>query len=143
MLTQEQMSKLQEQPFDPETMGGSVKRQITNPLLVKERSNINFDRQEAFEALYSPATRYEFDRIDALCKKHPEIVSGIEYYEMTREEKMKVWWERLRVIMADPDHRELITGNSYTKSKYYAWYFGFIGTNPMTLHMQMFTKSIG
>jgi len=38
MLTQEQMAEAnKEQTFDPETMGGSIKRKIVNPLLVAER----------------------------------------------------------------------------------------------------------
>ena len=129
------MAKLQEQPFDPEVMGGSVKRKIVNPLLAKERNNINFDRDEAFKVLYSQQTRDEFDRIDKLIAKHPEIVSGVEFYEYTREEKMKVWWDRLKTVMSDPEFRSYITTNSYTKSKYYCWYFPFAGVNPMTLHM--------
>ena len=77
-----------------------------------------------------------------LVKKHPEIYSSPHYYEKTREDKFKEWWDRLTVIMADPEYRHLITNNSHKKCKYFQWYFLFAGTNPMTLHMQMFTKSV-
>ena len=44
--------------------------------------------------------------------------------------------------MQDEEFRHLITNNAYKKSRYWHWYYHFAGTNPMTLHMQMFTKSI-
>ena len=52
------------------------------------------------------------------------------------------WWDRLKIIMADDEFRHMITNNSRKKSKYFSWYFMFVGTNPMTLHMQMFTKAV-
>ena len=77
-----------------------------------------------------------------LVKKHPEIASSIQFYEKTRHEKFQEWWDRYKVILADPEFRHLITNNSHKKCKYYSWYFGFAGTSPMTLHMQMFTKAV-
>ena len=74
--------------------------------------------------------------------KHPELKSTFKYYEKTREEKMKEWWERFRVIMADPEHNHLLTNNSRKKFKHFNWYYLFAGSQPMTLHMSMFTKSI-
>lgn len=44
--------------------------------------------------------------------------------------------------MADNEFRHLITNNSRKKCKFFNWYYLFAGTNPMTLHMQMFTKSV-
>ena len=61
---------------------------------------------------------------------------------MTREEKFVEWWDRLKVIMQDPEFKQIILTNSRKKSKYFNWFYMFGGTNPMTLHMQMFTKSI-
>lgn len=46
------------------------------------------------------------------------------------------------MVMGDPEYRHLILNNSHKKSKYMNWYYGFAGSNPMTLHMSMFTKSI-
>ena len=48
----------------------------------------------------------------------------------------------MKVIMADSEFRHLITNNSHKKCKYYNWFYMFAGSNPMTLHMQMFTKSV-
>ena len=79
---------------------------------------------------------------EALVRKHPEIQTNFNYYEKTREERLKEWWERLRVILGDEEFRHLIINNSRKKSKFFHWYYMFAGTNPMTLHMQMFTKSI-
>lgn len=61
---------------------------------------------------------------------------------MTREEKLKLWWDRYKIIMGDPEFRHLFTNNSHKKSKYGQWYFLFQSTITMSLHMQMFTKSI-
>ena len=48
MLTQEKMAELsQDQAFDPEVLGGSIKHKIVNPELVKERSRCTFDKVEA------------------------------------------------------------------------------------------------
>ena len=143
MLTNEFMEKLtQEQPFDPAVMGGSIKRKIVNPLLVAERAKCDFDREEALRAVYNAEQRAEFELVGALLKKHPQLASNINYYEMTREEKMRVWWDRFRTIMGDQEFRHLLTNNSHKKSKYVNWYYMFAGSNPMTLHMQMFTKSV-
>ena len=75
-------------------------------------------------------------------RKHPELKSTPEFYERTREEKMKEWWERLRVVMADEELRYLITHNSFKKCKFYYWFYWFAGNNPMALHMQMFTMAV-
>ena len=77
-----------------------------------------------------------------LVKKHPETLADFDYFEMSREERLKVWWDRFRVIMADEEFRHLIDNNSHKKCKFFNWYYMWPGTNPMTLHMQMFTKSI-
>ena len=132
----------QEQVFDPEVLGGSIKRKIVNPDLAKERALCSFDKEEAFKVLYPEDIRYEFKLVQDLIKKHPEIRSSPDYYEKTREEKMKEWWDRMRVVMADPEFSHLITNNSHKKCKYFNWFYCFAGTNPMTLHMQMFTKSV-
>ena len=143
MLTQEQMAQAnKEQTFDPETMGGSIKRKIVNPLLVAERQKCNFDQEEAYIKIFPSEMRQEIETNEALLKKHPEIMTSANFYEKTRAEKMKEWWARNRVIMSDPEFRHLITANSTKKSKYFSWYYLFAGSQPMTLHMQMFTKSV-
>ena len=131
-----------EQTFDPEVLGGSIKRKIVNPMLVAERAKCNFDKEEAHNTLYSEEMTYEVEFFKKAVAKHPEIVSTVEYFEMSREEKFKLWWDRLKVIMSDPELKSHILTNSHKKCKYFNWFYMFAGTNPMTLHMQMFTKSI-
>ena len=58
MLSQEKMVELsQEQVFDPEVLGGSIKRKIVNPELVKERALCSFNREEAYKVLVPPDIR--------------------------------------------------------------------------------------
>lgn len=123
-------------------MGGSVKRKIFNPELLEERARRTFDKEEAYQTLFSDEMREEFDYFHALVEKHPELKPGIDYYEKTREEKITLWWERYRVIMADQEFRHLITNNSHKRSMYFHWYYMFAGSHSMTLHMSMFTKSL-
>ena len=124
MLTLEEMKDLKQgQEFNPEVLGGSMKLGIVNPALVEERAKCNFDRDEAYRVLFTDDIRYEIDQYYALIKKHPELASTPRFYEMTREEKMKEWWERLRIIMADEEFRHLITHNSFKRSKFYNWFY--------------------
>ena len=123
-------------------MGGSIKRRIVNPDLLEERAKCNFDKEEAKRVIYPAEQLAEFKFYEDLVKKHPEVKSTFKYYEMTREEKMKEWWARFRVIMADSEFKFLLTENSRKKCKYFNWYYLFAGSQPMTLHMSMFTKSI-
>ena len=115
--------RLNDQEFDPEVLGGSIKRKIVNPLLVAEREKCNFNRQEAYEALYPADQRAEFKIFQDLVKKHPEIASQMEYYEMDRMEKMTEWWDRLKVIMSDREFRVILTEYYKKKSKYFHWFF--------------------
>ena len=128
--------------FDTEALGGSIKNKIVNPLLLEERAKCNFDKREAFCLLYSEDIRQEFAYGEALMKKHPEIEVSHNYYEKTRVEKFEEWWTRMRVVMEDEEFRHLIVNNSHKKCKHYNWYYMFAGTNPMSLHMLMFTKSV-
>ena len=100
-----------------------MKLGIVNPDLIAERAKCNFDLDEAFKVIYTEDIRYEFNQYHALMKKHPELGSTPKFYEMTREEKFKEWWERLRIILADEEFRHLITHNSYKKCKYYNWFY--------------------
>ena len=47
------MSSKEDQAFDPQDLGGSIKRKIVNPLLIAEREKCNFDKNEALNTLYS------------------------------------------------------------------------------------------
>ena len=45
--------RLNDQEFDPEVLGGSIKRKIVNPLLVSERAKCDFDMDEGKNTLYT------------------------------------------------------------------------------------------
>ena len=132
----------QTQAFDPKVMGGSIKRKIVNPDLLEERAKSTFDKDEAYNVVFPEEQRQEFALVKALLKKHPECASSLDYYEKSRLDKFKEWWERFRVIMGDEEFRHLIINNSNKSSQFFNWHFLFAGTNPMTYHMVMFTKGI-
>ena len=73
--------------FDPQVLGGSVKRGIVNPDLLEERAKCNFDQNELVEFMFGKQLVDYIREIYAYVSKHPEIQSGIDYYEMSREEK--------------------------------------------------------
>lgn len=60
-----------DQQFDPEVMGGSIKRRIVNPALLEERQKCNFDQDEAKKVIYPPDQLAEFKVWEDLVKKHP------------------------------------------------------------------------
>lgn len=66
----------------------------------------------------------------------------MDYYEMSRMDQNKEWYRKFKIIKADPEFSHLVTKHSQKKCKHYHWYYMFPGTNPMTLHNVMFTKSI-
>ena len=98
--------------FDPKVLGGSVKRGIVNPDLLEERKKCNFDQRELCLFMFGKDMVFFVETVIDYVEKHPEIQSGIEYYEMTREEKFKVWWRRYRHIMASEEMHHHFTTNS-------------------------------
>jgi len=119
-----------------------MKRKIVNPDLAEERAKCTFDKDEAYNVVFPEEQRQEFALVKAMIKKHPEIASSFDYYEKSRLEKFKEWWERFRTIMADDEFRHLMTNNTNKHSQYFNWHFLFAGTNPMTYHMMMFSKGV-
>lgn len=111
--------RLNDQEFDPEVLGGSIKRRIVNPLLVAERAKCDFDMDEGKNVLYTKDMQEEFDVATRLVKKYPQLATQPGFYEMTRMEKFEEWWDRLKVIMSDPEFRGVILNNSHKKSKYF------------------------
>ena len=89
--------------FDPAELGGSIKRNIVNPMLVAERQKCNFDKTEAFNTLFNEDQQFEFKYFERIRELHPETNTKIEYFEMSRMEKITEWWDRLKVIMHDPE----------------------------------------
>ena len=79
--------------------------------------------------------------LDELIRKHPELSeNGMEFYEMTREEKFEFMWKRIHRLMQVK--KELFTENS-KKAHTWSWSNMFASyPSPINLHQSMFTTSI-
>ena len=75
-------------------------------------------------------------------RDHPELRSGVDYYEKNREEKFVEWWRRYRVIMASEKMHQAFTENSRRSLDMFSWSYLFPGQSPLTLHQSMFTESL-
>ena len=126
--------------FDPKVLGGSVKRGIVNPDLAEERAKCDFDQGELRHFLFGQKLIDFIMSVDDLQVKHPEIQSGIDYYEKTREEKFHEWWRRYGVVLQSPEHKHLISEISKKDPElsYFSWTFMFPGQSPLTLNWSMF-----
>lgn len=89
--------------FDPAVLGGSVKRGIINPDLLEERAKCDFDQRELTLYLFGQKLVDYIEDLSDWIERNPQIMSGLDYYEMTREEKFRIWWERIRFIMASEE----------------------------------------
>lgn len=67
-------------------------------------------------------------------KDHPELNSGIEYYEKSRDEKFAEWWRRYRVVMSQEKMHHVFTENSRKSLDTFSWSYLFPGQSPLTLH---------
>lgn len=85
--------------FDPKVLGGSVKRGITNPDLIEERAKCDFDTREMVITLFGQELVDYIEDTSDFHGKHPQMLTTLDYYEMSRAEKMRVWWNRYRFIM--------------------------------------------
>ena len=85
--------------FDPKILGGSLKRGIVNPDLLEERQKCNFDQKEMSSNLFGDELVGYIEQVDNFIERHPQTISGIDYFEMSREEKFTVWWRRYKLIM--------------------------------------------
>ena len=85
--------------FDPKILGGSVKRGIVNPDLHEERQKCDFDQKELASHLFGNELVDYIDQVSSFVERHPETISDIDYFEMSREEKFTTWWRRYKIIM--------------------------------------------
>ena len=124
--------------YDP-ILGGSIKYKVVDPGLQEERDACMFDKKELEEFMLGHKVRDEVHKLADIAKRHPDLFSNFEFYEMTREEQMEEWWRRYsKMVHLMP---EVFTNNS-KKTDTYAWSYMFQGTSPLHLHQTMFTKSI-
>ena len=122
--------------FDPKVLGGSVKRKIVNPDLLEERNKCNFDQKEMALLIIGADHINYIKQIDEWASRHPETQFGIEYYEMSREEKMMKWWRTVRTMMQSEDGHQYMTGNSSktVKDRHWNWSSNYPGISPLILH---------
>jgi hypothetical protein len=57
-----------------------------NPDLQEERDKCTFDQHELDRFLVGDRINNIFAKVNADIDKHPELMSGFEWYDMTREE---------------------------------------------------------
>ena len=128
--------------FDPGVLGGSVKRGIVNPDLLEERAKCNFDQREMANYLFKADLVLQVEKINNWIVKHPALKSDVNYYEMSRDERFKVWYRRYRYIMEDEEMSKVFTNNSNRENQHFSWAYMFPGDSPLTLHQTMFTDSL-
>ena len=59
---------------------------IVNPDLLEERAKCNFDKEEMNQLMFGQEILDYVHLINGYLVKHPELVSGVDYYEMNRKE---------------------------------------------------------
>ena len=66
----------------------------------------------------------------------PELLAGFEYYDMTREEKMELWWKRIYALKSSKYGREFF--EDCDKDKFGGWSVLLNGVSPLSVHTGMF-----
>ena len=108
-----------------------------NPDLVEERKKCNFNQDEMCFFLYGAERIAFWKKMQIITKKYPELNTDIKYYEMSREEQMRVWWRRYRLMMETEELRPLLT--QYSSNQSYGWWMSYFpGVSPLSLHMIAF-----
>ena len=120
--------------FDPKVLGGSIKRGIVNPDLIEERAKCAFDQTELRDFLFGEDLVQLILEGNKMQKEHPELNSGIEYYEKSRDEKFVEWWRRYRLLMESDQMHKYFTENSKKKVDTFGWSYLHPGQSPLTLH---------
>ena len=82
-------------------------------------------------------------KLNKAFKDVPGMHIGVEYYELSREEQMKVWWKRFGLIMQSEELHPILTKNSSDPDlQEYGWSFMFPGLPSLALHQLMFTDCL-
>ena len=113
-----------------------------NPDLLEERAKCNFNQREMISYLFDHDLIKLIEMVNSWIIKHPELKSEVNYYEMSREEKFKLWYRRYRNIMEDEEMSKVFTENSKKQVQHFSWTYLFPGQSPLTLHQTMFTDSL-
>ena len=94
---------MSKESWDATKLGGSMKRGIVNPDLVKGRENLAFDRVELHKFTMG---EFQYDKnveLDEFMEKNPELLGSAEEYEMTREELIEHYWKKVKIISEKGD----------------------------------------
>jgi DNA-binding PadR family transcriptional regulator len=83
-----------------QNLGGSIKRKIVNPDLQEERDSSQLNRYELEEFFITKDGQESMEKWYKDIDKHPELVTGFEWYDMTREEKFETWYKRFNMVAA-------------------------------------------
>jgi hypothetical protein len=119
-------------------LGGSMKLKIVNPDLAEERAKLVFDKQEITDVVLDASVVARSNFFADEIVKHPEYKATEKWYDMTREEQMKHYWERIALMYKqDP---ELYIYNQ--RSDVFSSYYLFPGVGPLFLHLSMFTQCL-
>lgn len=128
--------------FDPSVLGGSVKRRIVNPDLLEERAKCNFNQRELCLFLFGQSLVDYIEGVSDFLNENPQICSSVDYYEKSREEQLREWWERIDFVLRHEKMKHHFTSNSTNVNNNFHWAYLLPGQNPIVLHVTMFTESI-
>jgi len=117
----------------------SIKNKIVNPDLQEERDKICFDEAEMTDFMFGEERLAYLDKVVRDQKLHPEIKTGFEWYEMTREEKMEDWMKKFNRMAAID--RDFYIEKAKSSSGF-SWTYLQIGISPLGMHQSMFTKCL-
>ena len=121
-------------------LGGSIKNKITNTDLLEERAKRTFPKEELYEFLVDEKMRTFSDKFSKVIADYPELMSDFKYYDMTREEKMEMWWKKINILRNSKYGKEYFEDGD--SESYGNWTIFFPGVSPATVHTSMFFKSI-
>ena len=115
-----------------------MRDQRVNPDLQEERDKCIFDQKEFIERIMDPVI---LDRINSYCDdidKYPDLKFDHTYHDMTREEQIKAWWEKLALMYKIDKEKYFYnwTGGSFSYT------YCHPGVSPLFLHYQMFQLAV-
>ena len=67
-----------------------------NPDLLEERQKCTFDLEEVSQFINIPGLIEFFAKYAKYMRENPEIIFSPDFFEMTREEQMKYYWEMIK-----------------------------------------------
>ena len=105
-----------------------------NPDLAEERAHCDFDQRELAECCQGPELTRFIEELARVIEQQPEMQSGFDYYEMTRQEKMAVWWKRYKTFLLSPQARHYLTEEKGAAPGHSSWSVMFPGVSPLALH---------